>query len=286
MSDQPSPSVVLDEPFGSATDPLRLSVVVVAWRIDARLTRCVARLAELVPTDVEVLLVGNAVDLRPTATPLIAGGRRGRVLQLASNEGPSLARNAGAARAGAPAVAFLDDDAVIEPGWFTAMIDALARPGVVGVRGRILPRSRPVLTQLARGYDLGDDRRVAFLNTEGNMAIDAAAFASVGGFASMFGHEGVELSSRVRDRFGDRSIWYEPGAVVRHDYVEGIGEYLGKKFRHGRNLRRLRTTDVRLPARVKPPARRRGWWLAPLRWLGAVAEFAGFGWGIVASRTL
>lgn len=286
MPDSPLPTLVADEQFGSAPDSLRLSIVVVAWRDHERLTRCVDRLAELVPADVEVLLVGNAADLRASAAALVAAGGHGRVIQLATNDGPSPARNVGAARAVAPVVAFLDDDARIEPGWVAAMVEGVGRPGAVAVRGRILPESRPVLTRLARGYDLGDERRVAFLNTEGNMAIDAAAFAAVGGFAPMFGHEGVELSVRVRQRFGGRSIWYEPGAVIRHDYVDGVGAYLGKRFRHGRNLRRLGAANVRLAARVRPSTPRRDWWLVPMRWIGDAAELVGFAWGIVASRTL
>lgn len=284
MSVGPCPEPVVDETFGSPPPVLRLSIVVVAWRTDRGLVGCVERLSELVPADVEVLLVGNAIDLRSVVAPLVEAGRHGRVLQLAVNNGPSPARNVGAERAGAPVIAFLDDDARIEPGWMDALLAGVARKGVVAVRGRVVADTRPVLTRLARAYDLGEERCVAVLNTEGNMAIEGDAFHAVGGFAAMFGHEGVELSVRIRERFGEDSIWYEPEAVIRHDYVGSVPTYLAKRFRHGRNLRRLRPSDIRMAAGVRPPKTARDRLLAPLRWLGGGAEVAGAGWEVVARR--
>lgn len=275
----PRPEPVVDDTFGPSLPEFRLSIIVVAWQPDAGLAACVSRLAELVPSDVEVLLVGNAVDLRPAVGPLIAAGASGRVIQLAKNEGPSPARNVAAERARSPVLAFLDDDARIERGWVEALIDGVGRDGVVAVRGRIAPDSQPVLTRLARAYDLGDERRIAFLNTEGNMAVRADEFREVGGFAAMFGHEGVELSGRLRDRYGAESIWYEPAAVIRHDYVTGFGVYFAKKFRHGSMMRRLRPADIRAAASIRPPQSGIDRLISPLRWAGAAVEFAGAVWG-------
>lgn len=277
----PRPEPVVDEPFGSAPPQLRLSIVVVAWRTDGGIAGGVERLSALLPADVEVLLVGNAVDLRPAAVPLIDAGRNGRVLQLANNEGPSPARNVAADRAAAPVIAFLDDDARIEPGWVDALLTGIERDGIVAVRGRVVADRRPWLTRLARAYDLGPAPCPAVLNTEGNMAVEAEAFRAVGGFAGLFGHEGVELSARLQERFGGKSIGYEPGAVIRHDYVRSIPAYLAKRFRHGRNLQHLQASDIRRAAAIRPPRTAWDLLLAPLRFLGSGAEVAGAAWQVV-----
>lgn len=281
MTIGPRPVPVVDEIFGALAAEFRLSIIVVAWQADAGLAACVDRLVELTPSDVEVLVVGNAVDLRPAVAPLFAAGGSGRVLQLAENDGPSPARNVAADRARSPVLAFLDDDARIEPGWVEALIEGVGRDGVVAVRGRVAPDSRPVLTRLARAYDLGDERRIASLNTEANMAVRTGAFLEVGGFAAMFGHEGVELTGRLRDRYGAESIWYEPAAVIRHDYVTGFGAYFAKKFRHGTMMRRLRPVDVCVAASIRPPQLGVDRLLSPIRLAGTVVELAGAVWGSV-----
>ena len=118
------------------------------------------------------------------------------------------------------------------------------------------------------------------LNTEGNASIKRDALVAVGGFAAMFGHEGVDLTGRLVERYGPDAVWYSPEPVIYHDYVSSFRGYLAKRFRHGRMMRKLGLKEVRMAAAV-----RRDWvmWdvvMAPLRLVGATAEFVGLLWPV------
>lgn len=53
--------------------------------------------------------------------------------------GPAAARNAGVRATTAPLVLFVDDDAIPQPGWLSAMLNAFTEPGIVAVEGRVTP---------------------------------------------------------------------------------------------------------------------------------------------------
>ncbi|NNC93906.1 MAG: glycosyltransferase, partial [Acidimicrobiia bacterium] len=242
------------------------------------LERCLAQLAKVADQATEVIIVGNAVDPGRYVSVLEAAGLAGRILALAVNRGPSPARNAAARAAAAPLLLFLDDDAMPEPGWVDAHRAAHQPAEVQAVRGRVRADRSPFLTRLARAYDLGDEPRRAVLNTEGNASVKTAAFQAVGGFAPMFGHEGIELSGRLIQRYGPDSIVYSPGAIIRHDYVTSFGGFLRKRFRHGRMMRHLGLGQIRTAAAVRPPWRWSEVALAPMHLLGVGAELLGLMW--------
>lgn len=270
--------LIFDRPFGARSSAPSVSVVVVVWQINARLKRCLAGLAASPERDWELIVVGNGVD--PTADVLgfVSAGLSGAVLGLAENSGPSRARNVATTRATGHLLLFLDDDAIPEPGWVRAHQAAHDNPIIKGVRGRVVPDRSPFLTRLARAYDLGDLPRRAVLNTEGNASINREALLAVGGFAPIFGHEGVELTLRLVDRFGPDSIRYDPAPVIRHDYVTSIREYLQKRFRHGRLIRRVGLRGVRMAAGVRARRSPGDVVMAPLRLLGVLAEVLGALW--------
>ncbi len=273
--EQALPTPLFDHGFGSRSDPPSATVIVVAWRLEAGLDLCLEGLVAGADPGTEVIIVGNAVDPTPHVEILESAGLSGRIIGLPENRGPSPARNAAAARAASPLLLFLDDDAVPEPGWVQAHRHSHQDPDMQGVRGRIIAHRSPFLTRLARAYDLGDEPRRAVLSTEGNISIKTEAFLAVGGFAPMYGHEGVELTSRLVDRYGADSIGYSPDPVIRHDYVSSYSAYLIKRFRHGRMMRRLKPSDVRMAASVRRAFTPWDALLAPLRLLGGLAELTG-----------
>ena len=158
---------------------------------------------------------------------------------LRTNEpGLSLARNLGLAEAGGSWVAFLDDDAVPEPGWAAALLHRIAalpeRAAALG--GRILPAweaplpgwwppsLRGVLTIIEwEGYgEVGVDLPESIEIYGANMAFAAAPLREVGGFSETLGRVGdrllsgeeVEVVASLRAR-GFRAF-YEGAAAVRH----------------------------------------------------------------------
>jgi GT2 family glycosyltransferase len=131
--------------------------------------------------------------------------------------GLSLARNRAlewAAAQGAPAVAYVDDDAIVDRGWWTALVQrwtaADERVGVVG--GPIRPRwpggppawvSGPILPTLTL-LDLGDEEREldpAVTTVFGaNISFAVAALREIGGFDPSYGHSGKRVFFSEEDQ--------------------------------------------------------------------------------------
>ena len=88
--------------------------------------RAVASVQAQQPAPNEVILV---VDHNPELLARLAEALPGvRVVPNTSERGSSGARNTGVALATGEIVAFLDDDAVAQPGWLAALTSPLCRP--------------------------------------------------------------------------------------------------------------------------------------------------------------
>ena len=163
------------------------------------------------------------------------------VLRLPVNSGPAAARNAGAARAATDFVAFLDADAVPEPGWLMMLLGHFSDPAVAVVAPRIVgERSRPTspVVRYARAcssLDMGP--REAAVAPGGTTAyVPSAAMVvrrcAFGGFdESLRVAEDVDLCWRTHAA-GWR-IRYEPVARVVHRHREDLRSLLGRHRFYG-----------------------------------------------------
>lgn len=265
------------------------SVVIVAWQDTGVLDDCLTGLEAQAMPPTKIIVVDNAADL---------GDRidrwRGRLpvqhLAMGSNRGPSAARNAGVAASSGDLVLFLDDDAVPNPAWVQAYVGLFVAREIAAARGRVEPRQGRLLNELARAYDLGPDVRPSVINTEGNCAIRRSVLERVGGFnENMYGHEGTEISMRIIEEYGESAVVYTPSAVIRHDYADGVGDYLSKRFRHGHMLRHLGITSTRHAA--SRSVRHTDWtWrrtlTLPIKIVGIGSELAGLAWSYVRPRRI
>lgn len=180
----------------------------------------------------EVLVVDNG-SRDGTAAVIRGFGDRVRGLHEPV-AGLSRARNLALAQARAPLIAYLDDDAVAEPGWLAALVSRFAaHPETGAVGGRTLPAFEtappawlhPDLLLCLSVVDWGEaafELRPPRFMVGANMAFRTALARAQEGFRTDLGRVGRNLLSGEEQELIDRiqaaghPSWYEPAAVVHH----------------------------------------------------------------------
>ena len=155
-----------------------------------------------------------------------------------SELGLSHARNRGINEANGEIVAFMDDDAIADVKWLEALVDTFncVKPQPICVGGKIqpiwespkpswLPDSElgifPILDWGEQGIWLtwGEKYLVG-----ANIAFKKQELFGLGGFKTNLGRRGNSLLANeealvrylIIQKYGEKSIYYQPGAVVRH----------------------------------------------------------------------
>ncbi len=150
-----------------------------------------------------------------------------------------VSRNIGIDLAAGSVVAFLDDDAIPEPGWLDALVERYADPGIDAVGGPVFDVALDEVVwqictstrhgqadtssagPIARYQSVGAD---PFLHLPGsNMSFRREALIQVGGFNSLLRYTGddVEIAARLIDRGHGFAVLDE--ALVRHDRAPNAG---------------------------------------------------------------
>lgn len=206
---------------------LRLSVVVVSAGRARALARCLTALGQMRSTRYEVIVVADADGLAVAGSQPFAD----RLVLLPQEvENISAARNAGIGAAAGDVIAFIDDDAVPEPGWAEAILDgfedaetgAITGP-VIGRNGISLQWGRMAVDRLGRDRWLGDDPVPApdeALKLHGtNMAFRRHVLIQTRLFDTGFRFylDETDLALRLTDL--GVSLRYLPAAVVHHGFA-------------------------------------------------------------------
>jgi glycosyltransferase involved in cell wall biosynthesis len=180
----------------------------------------------------EVIVV---IDHNPALMERVAREVPGIVVtENVEQRGLSGARNSGLRVATGEVVAFIDDDAFSDPGWLEALAGSYADPAVMASGGTIEPlweRGRPGWFPREFDWVIGctylgmPTQRAAVRNLIGcNMSFRAEVFDEIGGFVHGVGRIGsrplgceeTEICIRARQRWPERTIVFEPSAVVHH----------------------------------------------------------------------
>jgi cellulose synthase/poly-beta-1,6-N-acetylglucosamine synthase-like glycosyltransferase len=200
--------------------------------------------------------------------PALAGQLRARFANIivAENQGMrgiSTARNVGVALASGDIVAFMDDDAIAEWDWLTQLARRYDDQRVIGVGGNVLPAwtgARPrwfpeefdwVVGCSYRGLPQQASPVRNFIGC--NMSFRREVFSEVEGFQEELGRvkahpvgcEETDLCIRVGKRWPNKTLLYEPQAVVKQVVPasrENWRYFLSRCFFEGRskaNLARL-----------------------------------------------
>ena len=244
--------------------------------------------AEPAPVPVELLLVDDRPS--PAGELPLPPGVEAKVL-TGRAAGPAAARNVGWRAASHEWVAFLDDDVLPGPDWFTALAADLADAGpeIGGVQGRLhvpLPADRRPTDWERVTAGLTDGKWIT-----ADMAYRRAALEATGGFDERFPRafrEDAEIAYRVRRAGwaltrGERQVthpvrpedrWVSvrtqrgnaDDALLHHLYGRGWRELL--EVPPGRRARHLAVTAAAAAAVLG-----RSRW-AGLAWLAGTSEFA------------
>ena len=204
----------------------KLSVVIVAYRTCGLLLKCLDSLIGQTDQDFEIVLVDNGGNEEIHSC---LGKYSLLHIQCPVNLVPSEGRNVGVHFSRGDLIAFLDDDALAAPDYIASIRQAFEHYHLLGLRGKVLPKSSSGSQVSAGHYDLGDQPVPSFIDTEGNSAFQKHVYLEMGGMDPLlFGMEGLELSFRIAQKHGQFSLFYYPETVIYHDYA-GTEEKLQKK---------------------------------------------------------
>ena len=216
------------------TQAIRASVVVPVYNAQRTLETCLSSLCDqTLPRDqYEIVVVDDGSTDR---SPEIA--RQYRVRQLVqANQGPAVARNAGARIATGEVVLFTDSDCVPTKNWIEEMVRPFDDPSVVGVAGvyRTTQRSlaaRFSQTEFEDRYRLmSRGTAIDFLATY-SAGLRRSVFQESGGFDHRFpvaNNEDTELSYRL-SQAGHRMV-FNPAAIVYHRHPPTFRKYFMMKI--------------------------------------------------------
>jgi mycofactocin system glycosyltransferase len=195
----------------------------------------------------------------PWRTGDVAEGEQAELVRLATNSGPSAARNAGLARVSTPLVAFVDSDCVPDRDWLTPLLPHFNDPLVAAVAPRVVPippaspssltRYEAVRSSLDRGTAAGLVRplsRIPFVPSAALLVRREAAGGELFD-PQLRGGEDVDLVWRLVDAGWD--VRYEPESVVRHDGPGRVGPWLARRAFYGTTAGPL---SARHPSALSP----------------------------------
>ncbi len=221
-------------------DP-RLSVCICTHNRPDDVRRCLEglRAQTVLPAALDILVIDSASAPAAAAAlaDVAAGVGAARLLRL-DRPGLSLARNAGAAAARAPWIAYLDDDAVPAPDWAAQALAVLAGPAPPALLGgRVLPvwdaplpgwwpaRLRGVLSIVeaeGQGAYRGPGLPAGLEPCGANLVVHVPTLRAAGGFCPAIGRRGATLLSDEevhlawRLQAAGRAARYDSRLVVHH----------------------------------------------------------------------
>jgi GT2 family glycosyltransferase len=222
--------------------PIAFSVIVPTRDRPDALSRCLASLARLeYPHDrYEVIVVDDESAIPPRAAcDAVRDAMRVRLLGR-RHAGPAATRNAGAASAEAPFLAFIDDDCTADPGWLAALARRLEENPACMVGGRIVnsltrnafsSASQNLVSHLYEYFNRDDPRFFC----SNNLATARAPFLAMGGFDADFPFAaGEDRDLCDRWHLAGHPMCYAEDAIIYHAHHLDLRGFWRQHHRYGR----------------------------------------------------
>lgn len=258
------------------------SVVIPTFNRPRQLRRCLEALAaqDFDPESFEVIVAddGGRTPLRPVVAPF--GGRIRISLIEQGHAGRSAACNTGAGAAQGACLAFTDDDCLPAGDWLSSLsrhVGPASRHAVCGRVVNALPQNlfssaSQLLVAYLYDYYNRDPARARF-GTGNNLAVPAAVFQELGGFALRLSLLGGAEDREFIDRWiaCGHPLIYARDVVVYHAHDLKLRSFLRQHHNYGRgayHFQRLRWARTRRRVALEPQSFYAGMMRYPLRELG------------------
>lgn len=205
-----------------------VSIIIATRDRSGVLEQCLQHIMKQEGEHLEVIVVDNSLDQQSTLAVIGRFPMVDYVRADPSRRNLALMRNIGIQASHGDILSFVDDDALIAPGWLRALVDAFSNPLVGGVTGRVIEEgARETATAeigrfSLRGEITSNFNSVVDYSVEVdflygcNMAVTRKALEKTGAFDPWFGitYEEHDLSSRIR-KAGYKLV-FVPLMVAQH----------------------------------------------------------------------
>lgn len=200
-------------------EPLKLSIVVLAWDQMTHTRRCVASIRNHTSVEYELIIVDNG-SMPPARA--FAEQAADRVVLNPTNLGFAAGMNAGLAVATAPAVAFVTNDTVLPEGWAPRLLATLRSGQHVGIVSPAVvttaTSSGPVWPTDQSEADLQPRVLSPFEPAPAAIVwlMDRAVATELGGFDPRYFASGEDLDLAFKIWVNELDIVLDPAVVVGH----------------------------------------------------------------------
>jgi cellulose synthase/poly-beta-1,6-N-acetylglucosamine synthase-like glycosyltransferase len=225
VTDVSAPAVSLIMPVGAVDE-------FVPAQLDA-----IDRLVTTFPFEIIISLNSPDPAQKARLASLVSGATRPvRIVDSSDRRGASHARNAGAAAALAPVLAFCDSDDIVRPNWLERLVAGLEGYDVVGghleefATSRWVRGVRPPATPGALPSYLGVSYPVS-----ANMAIYRTWFEKVGGFDETL-HRCEDIAIGWDLIRGGARLGFVADAIVDYRTRDGLHALLKQHYHYGRGM--------------------------------------------------
>ena len=240
---------------------LTFTVAICSLNGEKRLPATLKNLFDHIPSGTKVIVVD---DGSTDSTSEIASEHGAIVVRHEKNAGYGQARQSAGQACETDILAFIDDECLISPEWFTTLQKdwQLMYPNIAALAGPMIPTSKG----LAKGYlDQNNPfapirflpekqstfiprlNRYLFPNyslhsgyiesaANGNLSLKMSALSKISGYNITLdlGGEDEDLCARIRKEFGSESIYFDQKLLVAHDMKDSLTSGLKRSYRYGR----------------------------------------------------